>query len=100
VRGLSIVKKILCVAGMSAAVCVMSATSASADTGAFGSNVVANDQTGLVIIDAPLVDLRCATPWFGSAVLGATLPIGMQSIVCDEVNAPVSQAHTGDNALL
>jgi hypothetical protein len=93
-------KKILCVAGMGAAVCSVSATSASADTGTFGSTVVANDQSGLVIIDAPLVDLRCAAPWFGSAVLGAALPIGMQSIVCDEINAPVSQAHTGDDALL
>jgi hypothetical protein len=93
-------KKIVCVAGMGAAVCATSATSASADTGAFGSSVVAPNQAGLVIVDAPLVDLRCVAPWFGSAVLGASLPIGMQSIVCDEVNAPVSQAHTGDDALL
>jgi hypothetical protein len=94
-------KKTLCVVGLGAAVCAVSATSASADTGAFGgSSVVAPDQSGLVIIDAPLLDLRCAAPWFGSAVLGASLPIGMQSVVCDEVKAPISQTHTGGNGLL
>jgi len=94
-------KKTLCVVGLGAAACAVSAAPAGADTGAFGgSSVVAPDQSGLVIIDAPLIDLRCAAPWFGSAVLGGSLPIGMQSVVCDEVKSPVSLSHTGNDALL
>jgi hypothetical protein len=33
-------------------------------------------------------------------VLGGSLPIGMQSVVCDDVKAPVSLSHTGNDALL
>lgn len=94
-------KKTLCVVGVGAAAFAVSATTASADTGAFGgNNVVTRDQHGLVIIDAPLLDLRCAAPWFGSAVLGGSLPIGMQAVVCDVVKAPITETHTGDDSLL
>ena len=94
-------KRILCTIGLVAAAGAVSAGAASADSGLFGSDgASAPDQNGLVNINAPLVDLRCAAPWFGSAVLGGSLPIGEQALVCDEVKAPITQTHNGDNDLL
>ena len=95
-------KKSLAVAAGSLGVLAASAGAAGADTGGLGGGVtqISGNQTGLVNINAPLVDLRCATPWFGSAVLGVSLPIGEEAVVCNDVKAPISQSHTGSNALL
>jgi hypothetical protein len=69
----------------------------------FGGSTVAvtGDQSGLLTVDAPLVDLRCATPWYGSAVIGGSTPIGQQNVTCDDVKAPVqeTQDHSKNGVL-
>jgi hypothetical protein len=95
-------KKSLAVAAGSLGLLASSAGMACADTGGIGGEVttITGDQSGLINVNAPLVDLRCATPWFGSAVLGVSLPIGSENVVCDDVKAPIAQAHVGNNSLL
>jgi hypothetical protein len=102
-----VLKKVLAVPAASIAMVLGAGAAASADapsvgSAGFGGNVtaIAGDQSGLVNINAPLIDLRCALPWFGSAVLGVSLPIGMQAVVCDDVNAPINQTELGSNGLL
>ncbi len=101
-KGIIVFKKSLAVAAGSLGLLAGTAGTAFADGGGLGGTVttITGDQGGLVNINAPLVDLRCATPWFGSAVLGVSLPIGSQNIVCDDVKAPIQQSHTGKNSLL
>jgi hypothetical protein len=96
-------RRILCTVGLVVAVGAVSTGVANADVqgGLFGSDgAYAPDQNGLININAPLVDARCLAPWFGSAVLGGSLPIGEQAIVCDDVKAPITETHNGDNGLL
>jgi hypothetical protein len=103
----TVLKKILAVPAASLAVVLGAGTVASADAPSVGSDgfggsvtAIGGDQSGLVNINAPLLDLRCALPWFGSAVLGVSLPIGMQAVVCDDVDAPITQNSLGHNGLL
>ena len=96
-------KKSLAIAAGSLGLLAGTAGTACADvsSGLGGSvTTITGDQSGLVNVNAPLVDLRCATPWFGSAVLGVSLPIGSQNIVCDDIKAPIEQNHIGKNSLI
>jgi hypothetical protein len=96
-----VLKKSLAIAAGSLGLLASTAGTASADSSGLGGAVttISGDQSGLINVNAPLVDLRCATPWFGSAVLGVSLPIGSQNVVCDDVKAPIMQTHTGKNSL-
>ncbi len=73
------------------------------ESSGFGGSTVAvtGSQSAAITIDAPLVDARCATPWYGSAVLGGSTPIGQQNVVCDDVKAPVweDQSHSKNGVL-
>ena len=62
----------------------------------FGGPTVAvtGDQSALLTVDATVVDARCAAPWYGSAVLGGSTPIGSQNVVCDDVKHPVYEVQT------
>ncbi|HXR72925.1 hypothetical protein [Actinocrinis sp.] len=97
-------KKFIAVAG--AAVGLMLATAGAAaasqsapadDSGAFNNPPLSflGDQTGVLNADAPLVDLRCATPWYGSAVLGGSTPLHTQNVVCNDVDAPIELSQNG-----
>lgn len=89
---------VLATAGMAAACCPLTTGSPSHHEGGSFNNPpiwIGGEQRGLINANAPLVDLRCATPWYGSAVLGGTTPLHTQNIVCDYVGAPVEQIQDG-----
>lgn len=98
-------KKFFAVAG--AAVSLMLATAGAAaasesgpagdDSGAFNNSPLSfhGDQDGVLSLDAPVADLRCATPWYGSAVLGGTTPLHTQNVVCNDVDAPIELSQNG-----
>ena len=71
-------------------------------TGFGGSTVaVTGSQSAAITVDASLVDARCATPWYGSAVVGGSTPIGSQNIVCDDVKNPIWEIqHDSKNGVL
>jgi hypothetical protein len=73
-----------------------SATITTAPSSGFGGSTVAvtGDQSGILTVNSPLVDLRCATPWYGSAVLGGSTPIGQQNVTCDDVKTPVTEVQS------
>ena len=92
-------------AGLGLSLGVAGTASASEVTGAGGgfggfTTVVDGVQSGVLAVDAPIVDLRCATPWYGSAVLGGSTPIGSQNVVCDDVKAVVTMLGDGDNRVV
>jgi hypothetical protein len=57
-------------------------------------------QNGLVNLDSPVADARCAAPWYGSAVAGGSTPLHMQNVVCDAVNASIVQTQDHPEGLL
>ena len=91
--------KSLAVAAGSTALVLMAGGSAMAadictaeSTGFGGSTVAVNgSQSGVLTVNTALVDGRCAAPWYGSAVLGGSTPIGSQNVVCDDLKAPVTE---------
>ncbi len=94
-------KKSLAVSFAGLGLSMVAAGSASASISAgpssgFGGSIVAvtGDQSGLLTVDAPLVDARCAAPWYGSAVLGGSTPIGQQNVTCNDVKAPVTETQS------
>jgi hypothetical protein len=101
------IKRILATSLAGVSISMVAAGTASADvitspaTG-FGGSVTAigGEQSGILSVNAPIVDLRCATPWYGSAVLGGSTPIGSQNVVCDDVKAAVSLLSQGKNGIL
>ena len=97
-----VLKKSLAIAAGSLGLLAGTAGTACADTSGLGGGVtvITGDQSGLVNVNAPLVDLRCAAPWFGSAVLGVSLPIGSQNVVCNDVKGQITQWHDGKNSLI
>lgn len=98
-------KKFIAVTG--AAVALMFATAGAAaasqsapaddDSGAFNNSPLSflGDQNGVLSVDAPLADLRCATPWYGSAVAGGSTPLHTQNVVCNDVDAPIELSQNG-----
>jgi hypothetical protein len=82
---------VLATAGVAAADdCASSSTAAA---GAFNNPPLyfQDGQDGLLNLDSPVADARCAAPWYGSAVAGGSTPLHMQNVVCNSVNAPVEQ---------
>lgn len=83
----------LATAGVAAA----SQSPADDDSGAFNNSPLSflGDQNGVLSVDAPLADLRCATPWYGSAVAGGSTPLHTQNVVCNDVDAPIELSQNG-----
>ena len=87
------------VAGLGAAVTSVATAGAacatitvSPSTGFGGSTVViAGHQSTVVGFDAPVLDARCALPWYGSSVIGGSTPIGQMNVTCDDIKAEVQQ---------
>jgi hypothetical protein len=59
---------------------------------------VYGDENGLITINGPLIDARCALPWSNGAVLGVVLVPGSEYAACD--TAPVTQTDSGKYAPL
>ena len=97
-------KKCATVAAAALALVVAGGTAASAQEGYHQHHhrmvMGDGDQDGLLNLDAPAVVAACAAPWFGSAVLGGSLPIGSENIVCDDIHGTVTQDESGHNGLL
>ena len=79
-----------------------SAVVSAGPTSGFGGydTIVDGQQSGMLTVDAPLVDLRCATPWYGSAVAGGSTPNGSENVVCDDVKSVVTMLSKGKNGVL
>jgi hypothetical protein len=100
-------KKSLAVALAGVGLTLVAAGAASADVttspaDGFGGSTTAvtGDQSGLLTLNSQIADLRCATPWYGSAVVGGSTPIGTQNVVCNDVKAPITQLDGGKNSVL
>jgi hypothetical protein len=99
-------KKVLAVTLAAAGTVLVGSGIASAD--AFGSShldgfaespvAVHGDENGLVTINGPLVDARCALPWSNGAVLGVVLVPGSHYAACN--TAPVNESSQGHGAPL
>jgi hypothetical protein len=92
-------------AGLSLSMVAAGTASASVTAGpssGFGGSgtIVDGEQKGVLTVNSPLVDLRCATPWYGSAVAGASTPIGSGDVVCDDVKSVVTMLSEGKNGVL
>lgn len=83
---------VLATAGVAAADCP-SSSSSSAAGGAFNNPPLyfEEGQDGIVNLDSPVADARCAAPWYGSAVAGGSTPLRQQNVVCNAVNAEIQQ---------
>jgi hypothetical protein len=101
--------KSLAVAAGSAALALVASGTAMAgevctgESDGFGGSTVAvtGSQSGAVTIDSDVVDGRCAAPWYGSAVIGGSTPIGSQNLVCDDIKAPIYVGeHNSKNGVL
>ena len=77
------------------------ADTTSPDLGSVTFTAPAGDgANGLLTFTAPMVNGRCALPWFGTVVEGTSTPIGTTSVVCDDITAPITQSTSGTNMLL
>jgi len=98
-------KKCLTVAFAGLSLSLAAAGSASADTTgpdlgtATFTTTSGGGGTGLVTFTAPMINGRCALPWFGSVAQGVSTPIGSTNVVCDDLTSPITQSPTGSNAL-
>jgi hypothetical protein len=100
------IKQYLAVTVAGLGLLLAAAGSASADTpspdlGTVTFTTPAGDGgTGLLSFTAPMVDGRCALPWFGTVVEGASTPIGSTSVDCVDITTPIAQNPSGTSMLL